>query len=541
MVKPVYKVNILNDLVSNYKRIGVILDGNCNETGQLLIRCARYKVFDARHFWLVLFNSENFMDIFQKVNLNVDCEVKVALPVPGHNKYLIKTIYNPAYGKGGELKVSKIGIYDIDNGYQVNGIDNKYFKRRNFTGVHFNSAIVLAEKYERSLENYLITDKDKQVDTLNRYHARLMRHCRDYYNFTVKMTVVKSWGFFKTDGTMDGVVGELERKRADFGSTPLIAKKERVQFITYGRNAWPLRMAFLLRNPNSKKSYQIFTKPLSFDVWMCIVCSALLLVFVQKLGFKFDHELNKYVDTSWSITTVYTLGAFCQQGITIFPQCISGRMAALITLLLGSLIYQFYSAILVSFLLNVPVSVIKTVEEILENGFEIGFENVLYATSLLKAATSKTSQDLRKILSAHNNSGFLDRDTGMNYVKRGHYAFHVELVTAYPFMEKNFDASMICDLKTIPLFQPMYMYANYQKWSPFKDVMDVCLQRLGENGVIARELLFWQPRKPECMRSASTITFNTGLEDFYPALVILAMGMTLSMFILFLEILHHRI
>lgn len=58
-------------------------------------------------------------------------------------------------------------------------------------------------------------------------------------------------------------------------------------------------------------------------------------------------------------------------------------------------------------------------------------------------------------------------------MKKGHFAFHVELVTGYPFIDENFDLSMICELKEIPLFPPMYMYSGYQKWSPFKDVIDV--------------------------------------------------------------------
>lgn len=54
------------------------------------------------------------------------------------------------------------------------------------------------------------------------------------------------------------------------------------------------------------------------------------------------------------------------------------------TLLLGLLTYQFYSASLVSFLLNVPTTVITTVQGILDNGFDIGCEDVLYDKDFLK-------------------------------------------------------------------------------------------------------------------------------------------------------------
>lgn len=61
-------------------------------------------------------------------------------------------------------------------------------------------------------------------------------------------------------------------------------------------------------------------------------------------------------------------------------------MVALCNLLLGLMVYQFYLSTLVSFLLNVPGSVINSVKEILDSGFSIGFENVLYATALLRVS-----------------------------------------------------------------------------------------------------------------------------------------------------------
>lgn len=59
------------------------------------------------------------------------------------------------------------------------------------------------------------------------------------------------------------------------------------------------------------------------------------------------------------------------------------------TLLLGLLTYQFYSASLVSFLLNVPTTVITTVQGILDNDFDIGCEDVLYDKDFLKVTLIK--------------------------------------------------------------------------------------------------------------------------------------------------------
>lgn len=66
------------------------------------------------------------------------------------------------------------------------------------------------------------------------------------------------------------------------------------------------------------------------------------------------------------------------------PNKLSGKITVFVTLTLGLLVYQFYSAILVSFLLNVPVSIITNIQGILDQGFNIGYEDVLYSRSLLE-------------------------------------------------------------------------------------------------------------------------------------------------------------
>ncbi|ERL88320.1 hypothetical protein D910_05707 [Dendroctonus ponderosae] len=387
------------------------------------LACRKYKVFDTKHFWLIQYNSSSYQNLFTNVNLNVDSEVKVAYPVTKSDmlrkKYAIDEVYNSAFEKGGVLKMSRVGQYTIQSGYEIFEVQNKYFLRRNLTGVHFSSVVV---------------------------------------------------------------VRALEKKTADFGMSPLIAKVERAKFISYGKGTWPLRMAFMFRNPNTKKSYEIFVKPLSTQIWIAIILSSWLLTLAQKLSYAFSYgfhqqDATENVDCSWGVCVIRTLGAFCQQAMSDMPRELSGKITIFVTLTLGLLVYQFYSAILVSFLLNVPVSIITNIQGILDHGFSIGYENVLYSRSLLEVSTDPITKEIYRRVLANNKSGFLSRDVGMNLMKEGHYAFHIELVTAYPFIRKHFDEAMICELKEIFLFPAVFMYANYQKWSPIKDIMDLATVR----------------------------------------------------------------
>lgn len=65
-------------------------------------------------------------------------------------------------------------------------------------------------------------------------------------------------------------------------------------------------------------------------------------------------------------------------------------------------------------------------------------------------------------------------------------------------------------------------------------------QRFEEYGVMRRELLFWHPMKPQCVRTPSMIPIHTSLEDFYPPLAIWSVGVVLSLQILVFEILWWR-
>ncbi|XP_066142429.1 ionotropic receptor 75a-like [Euwallacea fornicatus] len=536
---------IMTMISNNYKRMGIVLDGDCKEAKTFVLKAGNHKVFDSKHFWLVLHNSTDPQQLFKYVNLNIESEIKVAHPIPRESKnFSIYDVYNPAYGRGGELRASKVGFFDYVERYVEYDMGNKYEKRRDLSGVQFRTGVVLPEPFACSVEEYLKNDRDIQINTFNRYHSRLMSYCEQYYNFSMRIALNRSWGYLRSDGTIDGLVGDLAREKIDFGLSPLFVKPERINLISYGRKTWNLRAAFILRNPKSRKSYQIFVKPLSLEVWLCIVGCSVLAVYSQRLGYSFDKKVRDGdVDISWGFSVICTFGAFCQQGIIGFPNCLSGRTAAYVTLLLGLLIYQFYSASLVSFLLNVPTTVISTVQEILDNGYRIGCEDVLYDKDFLKHSTDTVVNEVfRKltILSHSNETGFLKPEVGLELVKQGRYAFHVELATGYPIIVKDFAEATVCELKEVPMFPVQRMYANYQKWSPFKNAMDICLHRLAENGVMVRETLFWHPKKPECVRFADTINISTGLEDFYPALCVLLIGIVCALEILGMEIVWSR-
>nr|XP_023011564.1 glutamate receptor 1-like [Leptinotarsa decemlineata] len=356
--------------------------------------------------------------------------------------------------------------------------------------------------------------------------------------FRPDVSLTESWGYLTENGKFDGLVGALSEQSVDYGSSPLFVRTDRATVMEYGRRTWTLRAAFIFRIPETKNSIDVFIRPLSLSIWLLTIFSFILVVLL--LRFAQLHEkrnMNRITDTTWSYFVLCAVGAFCQQGMTVTPSSYSGRIIIMSMLTLSIMIYQFYSASLVSHFLMKPETQIKSIEDILKSDMKVGCEDILYNRDYFLYTTDEASKKLysRKILGQKNNSNFLEPRKGLVLVEDGGYAFHVELATAYPIIQNTFPDKSICELKEVQMYRTQPMHANYQKHSPFRDMLDTCLQHLAEFGILYRELSFWHPKKPECITS-KTVTFNIGLDYFYPAFLFLGIGMMISLIILTLEI-----
>lgn len=120
-------------------------------------------------------------------------------------------------------------------------------------------------------------------------------------------------------------------------------------------------------------------KPLSWSIWICTLFSAFVAILTLKLSLEYERKkFNGHVDVSWSSLVLNTIGAFCQQGAMKSPTLLCGRIATIFIFLLTILIYQFYSASIVSNLLQKPQTLIKNLEQILLSAMRTGCEDILY-------------------------------------------------------------------------------------------------------------------------------------------------------------------
>jgi ionotropic glutamate receptor len=77
-----------------------------------------------------------------------------------------------------------------------------------------------------------------------------------------------------------------------------------------------------------------------------------------------------------------------------------------------------------------------------------------------------------KIKGTSNDSGFYEPRDGLELVRRGGFAFHVETSTAYPIIEETFTNQEICELEEVQMYRTQPMHTNLQKNSPFREMMN---------------------------------------------------------------------
>lgn len=162
----------------------------------------------------------------------------------------------------------------------------------------------------------------------------------------------------------------------------------------------------------------------------------------------------------------------------------------------------------------------------------------------------------KKILGEGQKSNFFNGTLGMELVKKSNFAFQVEETTAYNIIEDTFSDKAKCELREIIFFPTKTLYVALQKGSPFSEMFNVwyilifffwsiiiysalffSVQRVVEHGLGYRQRNHWKARKPHCLQSSQSITFRVDLNEMYPPLVMLLLGIFLSLVVLSLELL----
>ncbi|XP_031785485.1 ionotropic receptor 75a-like isoform X2 [Nasonia vitripennis] len=482
----------------NYYRIGVFLDLDCEQSNFVTDQFISARLpFNESYFWLMkTIGSRAPLEMLDLLPLSINAELTLATTATGGaHRYELYDVYNPSYRHGGKLNFTRMGYWDRDEGLRIHMTQYKYKRRGDLRGMVLNFSIVVDfPPANVDMATYLTTPIQKHLDTMHRYNYALTLQLRDYYNFTMNLMRGGTWGYL-INGTFNGIVGDMIKGIVDVGATPFQFKPERMDVMDYTVQAYMARAAVIFRHPKRQTLNNSFLEPFSKQVWWLTAVVGLINWILLYLTIKMEQRYVGNVQGSTlftqpeSETFLITSAAICQQGLSDTPRVYSGRIVYMSLFLWALLLYQFYSASIVGSLLSEKPRFIRSIKDLAESSLEVGIEDMPYN---------------------------------------------------HDFFRDTFSENEICDLQEIELFGPKHTATCTAKHSPFKKMITYGLRQIVEHGMAQRLGTVWKQKRPLCPESHSSTPTPVSLDEFSPALVMIAAAFSISIFIMLAENLVRR-
>ncbi|XP_068623895.1 glutamate receptor 1-like [Battus philenor] len=182
----------------------------------------------------------------------------------------------------------------------------------------------------------------------------------------------------KVIGGWDGMVGELLRKEADLVIAPLIVTLERETVVDFSKPFLSFDVKpDKIEIPNTNTIFS-FLRPLSKEIWLCILFSIFAVSVVLFLVSRFspcewrvltitDSQSPEHNEVATTKTTVinefsfwnslwFSLGSFMQQGSDVTPRSLSGRIVGSVWWFFTLVVICSYTANLASYLTLARIS-----------------------------------------------------------------------------------------------------------------------------------------------------------------------------------------
>uniref|UniRef100_A0A182NHU3 Ionotropic glutamate receptor C-terminal domain-containing protein n=1 Tax=Anopheles dirus TaxID=7168 RepID=A0A182NHU3_9DIPT len=402
-------------------------------------------------------------------------------------------------------------------------------RRQNFRQFQLRASLVIL--HNETLQ-HLDDLQDKHTDTVSRVNYLLTKSVALALNATVRFSFVDSWGYRDAQtGRYTGMIGELQRDLADLGGTSMFFTQDRIAHVDYLAMTVSARAIFVFRAPKLSFTDNVFLLPFDQYVWYCtlsfIVLSGVLLLVVLRT----EQQQTGTPTTGLSDTLLNVFGTTCQQGSFIEPTTAPSRCLILLCLVVLMFLYAAYSANIVA-LIQSPSTKIQTVEDLLVSRLKAGAEDTVYNQYYFRHETEPIRKALyeRKIRNKDGTENFLPLAKGVELLRQGHYAFHVEEGVCYKLISETFQEEEKCGLQELNYLNMIDPYYGVQKNSSFGEHVRISLFKLREFGIQGREHTLLYTKKPRCVGGSSFVPVS--IVDVWPALVTLGWGYLLTLAVL---------
>ncbi|KAL3284352.1 hypothetical protein HHI36_018516 [Cryptolaemus montrouzieri] len=511
-----------------------VVDYNCYGSREALSKAAEAKRMGYKQKWLVLMNSTYYDIQFELENMEIrfDSDLKMVT-----SSLTIYDVFNTGFGKNGSLIMNYYGYWKSSEGNLV--IDdslNRYHQKSILSGVILTTSTVITNPYVNgTIEEYF--QDMKPVDMISKFSYRIFQHFKEIHNFTHIQYSRDKWFGNDVGGFEDGVAKDVYEEITDMASTCALIKHSRVEFYDFVNPMYRFSSTFIFRNIGSYDLWKNeFLKPFTTTTWISIL---LVLTFLSAAV-----KITNWVETiymrsrksfSWLSAVLMTISIICQQGTSFLPTHLTSRFLFFILLTLSFLLYNYYTSSIVSALLNNKPRELTTFQDLIKSGLQLGIQMAPYTITIFETNMDVDIQCIRRLVFPKDREAHVwNVSDGIEKVRTGPYAYHMEAARAYEEIAKTFDAQAICEVSDkISLIPASYLSFLLKKDSQYRNLLKMSLRKMEETGIIHRYRQIWEGKKPPCF--ANAILLSVGLDQTFIAFFFLSIGYFMAILILVLE------
>ncbi|XP_025157243.1 uncharacterized protein LOC105184270 isoform X1 [Harpegnathos saltator] len=520
---PDARLNIRRFLNTETWTLGVIVDLRCyenNSTVAIFSESSRYRMYDYSYNWLVLGSKLN-----KSVSLLNDSAYSMttdlALAITNGSNYDLYDVFNHCKYRGGILNVTRLGFWRLGIGLIITLTQPLVQRRANMHGMMLKiSGVIQYRPKNMRLEDYMYDINTRSLDSMHKFVYAMISHTADLFNFSVHASEIIYWDRHSVHGLIFEI---LNANYIDFGSNPRIMVSERLDYATLIGAAWPIRPCFMLLSTTGNKiKLEIFLKPFSREVWYVNSVFIVFCIFIMRIIMRREEASRS---EKYSGAMVLTIGVVAQQGADFSPVRTASRIALLQILVFNWIMFNYYSGSIVSARLSEPLDMMEdSVTVLADSDLKIAAEAVPYLNYFLYKLNWESNYFRKKRWDPLPESKrYLPLEEGMKQVSEGTLAYHTDPNTAYPYIEKMFDANKICALTEIHLFKQSVMGMYASRNGQFTEIAKIGLSKMFNTGLRDRQIKFWSSRKPQCQLDTLS-TRSISIYETAPALILLVSG-----------------
>ncbi|CAH2089187.1 unnamed protein product [Euphydryas editha] len=490
--------------------------------------------------WLVLHQKmhQNSYNIRYLWNLPLFIDSDFVLAIRNGDKFMLSELHKPS--TNGPTYSNPRGYY---SGVFVDTRSNKlFFRRRQDVMGHPLTMANVIQNSNTSMYHLPREDRlELQHDPIAKLSWMHVHIAFQMLNATPRYIFSHRWGY-KRNGQWSGMINDLNTGRADLG-TNCVASSDRLSVVVFTDSISKFQVKFIFRQPPLSYVSNIFTLPFSLNVWVAIILSVIISTFTVFLATRWEiMSLGKsqtQLDGNIGDAMLLTVSALSQQGCSMEPRKISGRIMLFVVFTALMALYAAYSANIVV-LLQAPSNTIKTLEQLANSKMTIAALDVDYNRFVLKAEKDPIRHLIyKKIEPEKGTAQYYSLNEGVERVRQGLFAFHSITDSVYRRMEETYLETEKCDIMEVDFMNALDPFVPVYKHSPYLELLRVTFKRIHESGIqAALHKRIFVP-KPRCTRKISAFS-SVGLLNLRPVVIFMVYGITASILILLVEILLHK-